>query len=295
MNQAQSQAAVVQATLARIKALSRRDVRQSQRCFWIEGIRQFVQACEVNYPLDNVVHSPVLLKSSLAERHIRDMRAAGVPYLRVSPEQFRGIFTAEHASGIGAIARERWTPLGHADPTRGLCWLVLEDIRSPGNLGTILRTAEAVGVGGVIFVNARCDPFDPTVVRATMGGLFPLKLVRTTQDRLQDWLRAHGVEIMGLSPQADRLWTDLPPTGPIALAIGEERRGLSDPLRRLCDATVRLPMSGRTDSLNVGVAAGVMLYELVRRNRPTKEVSQVGQGLPWHPASQRQGNPGPTC
>ena len=126
-------------------------------------------------------------------------------------------------------------------------------------------TAEATGVGGAIFVGPRCDPFNPTVVRASMGGLFHLPLVRATHEPLGRWARTNKVRLVGLSPEADRLWTELPSFAAVALAIGEERQGLSARLRALCDTTVRLPMTGRADSLNVGVAAGVMMYELVRR------------------------------
>lgn len=100
-----------------------------------------------------------------------------------------------------------------------------------------------------------------------MGGIFHLSLIRAGYEQLQQWLRANQVTVVGLSPNADRLWTDLPDEGAIALTIGAERQGLSSRLRELCDITVWLPMTGRADSLNVGVAAGVMMYELVRRGR----------------------------
>jgi TrmH family RNA methyltransferase len=222
--------------------------------------------------------------------------------VRVSPEQFRRISTAEHASGIGAIVRQHWTPLTQANPRAGLGWLVVERIRSPGNLGTILRTAEACGAGGAIFIRAAhlegdspilppvtrngatssprgkigtvpdhcdplgCDPFDPAVLRGSMGGLLHLKLVRATHEEVARWANRHDVQLVGLSPSAARLWTELPRGRPTALVIGEERSGLSPHQQSLCHTTVRLPMSGTADSLNVAIATGVVLYELVRRN-----------------------------
>jgi TrmH family RNA methyltransferase len=143
--------------------------------------------------------------------------------------------------------------------------LVVEQIRSPGNLGSILRTAQACGVGGVIFVGPYCDPFDPDVVRASMGGMFHLPLVRTTQTELSRWLKSHGVQCVGLSPDARALWSKFAARRPMALVVGEEREGLSLGLRSLCDTFVRLPMADGVDSINVSVATGVMLYELVRR------------------------------
>ena len=228
-------------------------------------MRHFVQACDARLVFDTVVYSPVLLKSSLAEMLIRRLNAQGVRRQRLSPEQFRSISTTERASGVGAIVREHWTPLARAQADRGLCWLVIEDVRTPGNLGTIVRTAEACGAAGIIFVGPQCDPFTPDVLRASMGGIFHLGVVRATHDELQRWASRGAVQVVGLSPDAERLWTELRISAPVAIVLGEERRGLSDRLRGLCHSTVRLPMTGHADSLNVGVAAGVMMYELVRR------------------------------
>jgi TrmH family RNA methyltransferase len=266
-----AQAVSIDRSLARVRSLFRRTVRDSQGLFWIEGIRHFIQAYDARFSFDTVIYSPILLKSSLAEMLIRRLGAESVDRVRIRPEQFRPISKAERASGIGAILRQRWTPIEHADAARGLCWIVIEDLRSPGNMGTILRTAEAVGAAGVIFVGTLCDPFDPAVLRASMGGIFHLSLVRTTRQGLQTWLQANDVQLVGLSPEAARLWTDFPDAGAIALAVGEERAGLSPELRGLCQTTVRLPMTGRADSLNAGVSAGVMMYELLRR-RPIRLV-----------------------
>ena len=258
-------AAAIQQVLARVRSLAQFQSRRSQERFWIEGVRNFVQACDAKLDFDTVVYCPVLLKSRVAEMLIRRLGAAGVPRVRVTPEQFRAVSMLERASGVGAIALQRWTPLERADPRCGLCWLVIEQIRSPGNLGSILRTAEACSVGGVIFVGPYCDPFDPAVARASMGGISFLPLVRASVDELAAWIERHSVELVGLSPDAKRLWTDVPLAPSIAIVLGEERQGLSQRLRKLCGTRVRLPMTGRADSLNVSVAAGVMLYELVRR------------------------------
>ena len=271
MHEQPSSADWVQSVLSRVRALAQRRVRDATRQFWVEGVRHFVQACDAHFSFDTVVYSRVLLKSDLAEMLTRRLAGRGVRRVAVSPEQFRSISTAGRASGVGAIARQRWTPLGQLGPRDGLCRLVIEDIRSPGNLGTILRTAEATGVAGVVFLNPRCDPFDTAAVRSSMGGVFHLQLTRASHAGLRRWADSHGVSLVGLSPDAPRLWTETSPSGGgggTALVIGEEREGLSARGRNLCHHTVRLPMTGRADSLNVGVATGVMLYELVRRAQP---------------------------
>jgi len=252
--------------LNRVVALQRsRRFRDTSGQFWIEGIRQFIQAFESGSEFQSVIVSRILLKSHLVEMMIRQLRVRGVNCAYVSPEQFRGISICERASGIGAIVRQHWRPLENIDAGHGLCWLVIEHLRSSGNLGTILRTAEATGVGGVILLSDQCDPFDPPCIRASMGGIFHLQLARATHRQLRRWAAAGGVLLVGLSPSAQGLWTDLPPHSPMAILIGDERKGLSQDAHDSCHALVRLPMSGRADSLNVGVATGVMLYELVRK------------------------------
>lgn len=266
MNQ-QQRAADKRAVLRWIRALQHnRRARDARGRFWIEGVRQFVQACDAGYSFDTIVLSRVLLSSDLADMLARRLRKSpGVRTVRVTPEEFRSISITERASGIGAVVKQRWTPLRQVQATCGTCWLIVEDLRLPGNLGTILRTAEATGVGGVIFLSCSVDPFDPVVVRASMAGLFHLQLVRSTPPELRRWAQAQGVRLIGLSPHAERLWTEAEMTGPIGLVLGEERKGLSAEMTDLCDQRVRLPMIGRADSLNVAVAAGVMMYEVVRR------------------------------
>jgi TrmH family RNA methyltransferase len=267
LNQSQNSSQSTEQVLARVRSLESRAVRDKEKRFWIEGVRHFVQASDARLDFEAVIHSPVLLKSPLAQMLVRRLSAAGVPRWQVSPEQFRRVSASRHASGIGAIVSQHWPSLRQVHARRGLGWLVVESLRSPGNLGTILRTAEATGLTGVVFVGRQCDPFDPAVVRASMGGIFPLRLVRLAPEELSDWAAGQGITLVGLSPRADRVWTELPPDRGIGLVVGDERSGLSERMREHCELTVRLPMVGRADSLNVAVAAGVVMYELVRRSQ----------------------------
>jgi TrmH family RNA methyltransferase len=265
MHEQQSRVDLIQSVLGRARGLSQRRARDAQGCSWIEGIRNFVQAHDAGVHFEAVVYSRVPLKGDCPEMLSRRLAARGVARLHVTPEHFRSVSLAQHASGIGAIIRQRWTPLDAVEPDRGIGLLVMEEIRSPGNLGTILRTAEACGIGAVILVGMWCDPYDPAAMQASKGGIFHLRLVRTRHEELRRWAASRGVRLVGLSPRCEPIWTGLPRAGPIGLVIGEERRGLSPALRAMCDRLVSLPMTGRADSLNVGVAAGVAMYELVRR------------------------------
>ncbi|MFO0947366.1 MAG: RNA methyltransferase [Planctomycetota bacterium] len=249
-----------------VETLSHRAVREREQCFWIEGIRQFVVAFDSKLPFEAVLYSPVLVKPPIAQMIIRRLKNSGVPCKKVSPERFRQISKTERASGVGAIVRQHWKTIDEARRGNGLGWLVIESIRSPGNLGSILRTAEASGMRGALFVGPYCDPFCPDAVRGSMGGVFPLTLIRCSPGELHDWARDRRIQLVGLCPQAKPTWTDLPANQDIALVLGEERSGLSNTLRDLCSLQVRLPMVGRADSLNVAVATGIVIYELVRRS-----------------------------
>ena len=143
----------------------------------------------------------------------------------------------------------------------------MESIDSPGNLGTIIRTAEATGVKGVVIIGANADPYEPAAIRASMGSLFTQRLVRCSVREFTDWARAVQVALVGSSPGGLLDFRAFRSRWPAALLIGSEKHGLSDQLAEACDFMVRIPMAGRGDSINAAVAAGVMLYELFHQRQ----------------------------
>ncbi|MEW5848369.1 MAG: RNA methyltransferase [Myxococcota bacterium] len=254
-----------QALLERILQLRERTTRDQTGLHYIEGIRAVLSALDAGLHVDTLVLSEVLLQNPYAQKRVRLAKRAGTRVVRVTPEEFRSVSGTARASGLGAIVHQHWTALENADPRRGLCWIAVGALRSPGNLGTVLRTAEAAGAAGTIMLAHPVDPFDPDVVRASMGGIFNLQLVRTSPARLARWAREHGCVVVGTAPAGEVLYSDAPVDAPLVLVLGEERRGLTDAEQRLCTHTARIPMAGRADSLNVGVAAGVVLFDVLRR------------------------------
>jgi TrmH family RNA methyltransferase len=241
-----------------------RAYRDARRTFFVEGVRNVVEAIENGFRIDALVYSEQLLTVPIARRLVRERRRSGIPTLHVSPETFRLISTTERASGVGAIVGQRWSPLHGVSPRAGLCWVVLEAVRSEGNLGSLIRTSEAVGGAGFILVGARIDPFHPTVVRASMGALFRQAFVRTNDHSLRHWLRRHRCRVVGASPDG---WAELHRFNyprPTVLVLGEERQGLTPVQRALCSDLVRIPMVGAADSLNLAVAGSLLLYEVYR-------------------------------
>jgi RNA methyltransferase, TrmH family len=257
----------VEAKLARANRLHRdRHLRDTSKLFFIEGVRNFVRVIDHHFELETILYSEKLLTAPLARKLVRQARRDGVPTLSLTPEQFRQIAHNERASGVAAIVKQRWAKLSQISPQTGLCWVVLETVRSAGNLGTLIRTSAAVGGAGLILIGDRIDPFDPDVIRASMSGIFGQQFVRASLPQLSDWLKKHHCQAIGASPDGklDLHQFDYPRS--TVLFLGEERQGLTTQQRDLCHHLVRIPMVGDADSLNLGVAGSLFLYEVYRQD-----------------------------
>ena len=171
-------------------------------------------------------------------------------------------------TGLGRADVAR-ADVSRADVSRGdstvndsLGWVVLEDVGNPGNLGSILRTCEAVGASGVILLGDTADPYDPASVRGSMGSIFTQRVVRTSLESLIQWRNKTDLPMVGASDAATVDYREAAYAPPVLLCLGSEQHGLSDELMDACDQVVRIPMVGRADSLNLAVAAGVILYDV---------------------------------
>ena len=244
-----------------------RHARDSHGLFFIHRIRDFIHAVDNGVDIDGIVVSKRLLKGSLPQKLVRRCRRQGVPVQAVTPEQFRALSGADRASGVAAILRQRWFTLDDVDPNAGLCWVLVEAVRSLGNLGTLIRSSQAEGGAGFIFVGNAVDVYAPDVVRASMGAIYGQRFVRTSWSAIGQWTQRHGCMVIGASPDGATDLHALPPVRSPLLVLGEERRGLTSAQRQLCTASVRIPMSPGTDSLNVGVAGSLLLYEVYRQGR----------------------------
>ncbi len=256
----------VGALLADVRQLQhRRESRDSRGLHYIEGVRDFVQAVDSGVELCTLIVSKALLRVGLAQKLVRRARRQSTPCVFVTPEQFRSVTRLERASGIGAIVRQHWSRLHRAPPGGGLCWLAVTRVRSPGNLGSLLRTSAAVGGSGLIVIGRNVDPFDPAVVRASMGAVFQQRIVRCGRQAFGHWVRRHRCLVVGASPEAERPFHRMRYRRPTVLLLGDERKGLSEAQRAICSATVSIPMVGDVDALNLAVAGSLMLYEVFRR------------------------------
>ena len=241
-----------------------RRIRESSGCLFVEGIRNFIMALDHGWSVQTVVYSERLLIAPVARKWVRSLKRGNTPYCRVTPEQFRSISCAPRASGVGAILRQKIVGLEQVPVRDSACWMVVGQIRTPGNLGTLMRTACAAGAAGFIFLGDGADAFHPQVVRASMGSIFGLPLVRTNMMSLRRWTQEQGVQVIGASPDGDVLFNRTNYGARVMLMIGEERRGLTAEQRTLCDQLVRIPMQDDLDSLNAAVAGSLLLYEVLR-------------------------------
>lgn len=245
----------------------KRTVRDENALFFAEGVRNFVHLADNNYPIHTLLYSKKLCTAALARKLARRLKREGVPVLHLSPEAFRSISTARRASGIAAIVRQNWQHLSTLSCRGKSSWVVLEQVQSHGNLGTLLRTAGAVNNTGFIFLGHSIDPYAPDAIRASMGSAFGQRFVRTDVSHLAHWLKVNGLAAVGASPDGSTTYYEYSYPSTTFLMLGNERKGLSQRQRNLCKDLLHIPMSQQTDSLNLGVAASLILYEIYRNNQ----------------------------
>lgn len=250
------------------RLLAQRKQRQAEGAFVVEGIRGVWQAVESGADVELLVLAPDLLTSEQAWSMLQQQIEAGRRVVTVSPSVYATLAEREHPSGLAAVVRIPATSLETLPVDREALFVGLYQIGNPGNLGTILRTLDAVGGAALITLGEATDPYHPTAVRASMGTLFTQPVASVRQpDALLAWCREQGIGIVTTSNSAPTdHWSARYPERCLLL-FGSEGEGLPDGLLAAGDLAVRIPMYGSADSLNLAVAAGVLLYE-VRRQHP---------------------------
>jgi TrmH family RNA methyltransferase len=249
-----------------IRSLDSRKERERSGLFFVQGLQLVAAAMQQGAEIETCVVAPDLLISSFGRELAQTLRERGVHSIEVTSEVF-GSMAKERAHGIGVVARQRWEALKEIQLAAQQCWVALDTVQYPGNLGTILRTCDAVGGAGVILLGNTTDPYDPAAVRASVGAIFSQRLVRASFEEFAAWKRRYGVMVVGTAPVAPLDYQSIGYRTPLVLLMGSEPRGLSPNQQALCDAVVTIPMVGHGDSLNLAVATGVVLYEIFNQRR----------------------------
>lgn len=247
------------------RSLYHKKYRKLHGKFLVEGIRLVKEAVDTGAPVEIIFHCPDRLKSELALRTIEEARRRGVKCLQVSERVIGSICMKENPQGIAAVVGKVDRSLDELKVEGGSLILWAHGIGDPGNLGTMIRTADAFGVDWFILSGGSADPFDPKSVRASMGSIFSVPvIIEPDPMRIASRLRGEGVKLIATSPSGGKPCFQADYEPPLALMVGSEGEGLPEELMGLADERIRIPMVGRADSLNVAVAAGIALYEIVR-------------------------------
>ena len=263
---------VVSATNAGVKRvvrLRRRRARDRERAFLIEGYRELLRAVEAGLPLEAVYHCPAFYLGGNEPALLdRARRTCGAELIPAEAAVFAKLSYRDRPDGLLAVApTPDWTLDRLPAPPDDPLYVVATAIEKPGNLGTLLRTADAVGAAAVIVCDPVTDLFNPNVVRASVGTLFTAPAAQAEAGAARRWLAERGVRTVVTSPAAGRRYTDHDLTGAVAVVLGNEQFGLDQAWLRGDHAAVSIPMMGRADSVNVAMAGAALLFEALRQRR----------------------------
>ena len=246
-------------TVKAVRALHLRKERDETGLFVAEGLKNVTEGVELG-------HAPRILlygrdgDHPLLKQAIAATLAARGEVIEVTQDILAKVSRRDNPQAVVGVFAQTFRPLAEVEPGAAACVVALHRVRDPGNLGTIVRTADAAGLGGVILVGECCDPFSVEAVRATMGSIFAVPLTKATEDEFAAWRGAWPGSVVGtlLSATVDHRTAEY--RKPALILMGNEQQGLPPNMAELCDVNVKIPMRGRADSLNLAVATGIMIY-----------------------------------
>lgn len=241
----------------RARSLRQKKSRVESGLFLVEGIHHVGGAVDAGWDVETIFYAPELLSSKFANELISRLPSK---VQSVSPEVIASLAEKDNPQGIVAVVRQKQAQFSNSLIPKSAVALVSP--QDPGNVGAILRTMDAVGAGALFLLDGGVELYHPTVVRSSMGALFWKAVIETSFAEFSAWARAERVQLIGASARGDVEYRTLVPQSPWILVLGNEQKGLSSEQIKACDVTVSLPMNGRVSSLNLAVAAGVLLYQL---------------------------------
>ena len=251
--------------IKRWRRLGERRERSRAGEFTVEGGQPVWRAVDAGWTVRHLVVCLDLLTHPGALRMVDDLEAAGVPVAHLSRDLFTRISERDRPSGIAAIVEARSEALGDFPVDAGATLVALDEVGNPGNLGTIIRTADAAGAAAVVLIGHGADPFDPAAVKASMGSVFTVPVLRAADlDEFFAWTGDLGVTVAATSGAASTTIWQANYRRPLALLFGAEGPGLPGEAIERADLAVRIPMTGSAESLNLAVAVAVTLYDAQR-------------------------------
>lgn len=241
--------------------------REKEQLTILEGYRELTRAVEYGMELVECYFSPQHFLGENEYPLLESLAESGIPVRELAPQLLEKVTYRDRPEGLLAVAKMRRHTLDDlpVDP-KGL-YLVAETVEKPGNLGSMLRSADAVNATGVIICERGTDIYNPNVIRASTGALFSVPLAECDNQSAKEWLKKHNILTLAATPHTDNCYTDVDLTQGVAIVVGAEQTGLTDFWMNGADLPVVIPMLGKIDSLNVATATTILLYEAVRQRK----------------------------
>ena len=247
-----------------VKLKDRKDRRKTGLTI-VEGVREISIARQSNLVFKEYYACPEILSRHTGEEFLQEIGKKKHPVYEITKEVFAKISFGDRQEGIVAVVEPKPSRLNEikSDP-RGV-FVIVDSVEKPGNLGAILRTCDASGVGALLVSDMATDIYNPNVIRASLGTVFSLPVVQAPAEEILSFLKQKHIRIVAASPQAKRIYTKIKLDFPLAFVVGSEHEGLGDFWLKAADGQVRIPMKGKIDSLNVSVSVAVLVYEAMRQ------------------------------
>lgn len=247
-----------------IRSLRQKKGREELGLFLVEGIHHVGEVIEAGWDLETLVYAPDLLTSDFAHQLINHQSHLGVSCAALARDLFVSIAEKDNPQGLLGLVHQRHLQLENISPEDLTFGVAAVSPQDPGNVGTILRTLDAVGADGLFMLDGGVELYHPSVVRASMGTLFWKPVVQASFTEFEQWRCRNGYQLVGSSAHAGTGFREFQwGNKPTILLLGNEQKGLSPKQAAACDGVVSLPMKGRVSSLNLAVAAGVLLYQMM--------------------------------
>ena len=247
-------------TVKSVRGLHLRKEREQSGLFVAEGLKIVTEAVELGHAPRILMYGKDAEGRPLLKRAIQATLAARGEVIEVTQDILAKVSRRDNPQAVVGVFRQVFQPLAKVDPKSATCWVGLHRVRDPGNLGTIVRTADAAGCGGVILVGECCDPYSVEAVRATMGSIFAVPIIKATEAEFAAWRKTWPGSVVGTLLTATSDHRQASYAQPAMILMGNEQQGLTPEMAALCDVNVKIPMRGRADSLNLSVATGIMIY-----------------------------------
>jgi TrmH family RNA methyltransferase len=247
-------------TVKAVRALHMRKERDETGLFVAEGLKNVTEGVETGHAPRILMYGPEAAKHPLLKKAVAATEAARGEVVEVTQDILAKVSRRDNPQAVVGVFAQAFRPLAQVAAGPAGCVVALHRVRDPGNLGTIVRTADAAGCGGVVLVGECCDPYSVEAVRATMGSIFAVPLTKADEAEFADWRAGWTGSVVGTLLTATVDHRHARYEKPALVLMGNEQQGLTPDMAALCDVNVKIPMRGRADSLNLSVATGIMIY-----------------------------------